>query len=203
MSSAASSFLHSKTAFRDATLEFHGQLAPLAEPRAFASWLRLLFRQDWVVYSKPPFGGPEHVLRYLGAYTHRVAISNHRLLALIDGNVSFRWRDSAHNNQKRVMTLPVDEFLRRFLLHLLPRGFMRIRNFGFLANRRRAELLPLCFRLFQPSEESPARLGGRATLSTGSLWNCPLCGGIMQVVERLSATQLFLRSPPPLVQCAV
>ena len=105
---------------------------------AFAAWLGLLFRHDWVVYSKPPFGGPEHVLRYLGAYTHRVAISNHRLVALADGNVTFRWRDSAHGNKKRLMTLPVDEFLRRFLLHLLPRGFVRIRNFGFLANRRRA-----------------------------------------------------------------
>jgi hypothetical protein len=191
-----------KTAFRDSTLEFHGQLAALTEPRAFSSWLRLLFRQDWVVYSKPPFGGPEHVLRYLGAYTHRVAISNHRLLALADGRVRFRWRDSAHNNQKRIMTLPVDEFLRRFLLHLLPRGFMRIRNFGFLANRRRAELLPLCFHLVQPSHESPARATLQAALSAASLWNCPLCGGIMQVVERLSATQLFLRSPPHPVQCA-
>jgi hypothetical protein len=88
------------------------------------------------------------VLRYLGAYTHRVAISNSRLVALANGHVTFRWRDSAHGNQKRLMTLPVDEFLRRFLLHLLPRGFMRIRNFGFLANRRRAELLPLCLRCF-------------------------------------------------------
>jgi hypothetical protein len=191
-----------RTAFRDTALEFHGQLAPLAEPRAFASWLRLLFRQDWVVYSKPPFGGPQHVLRYLGAYTHRVAISNHRLLALADGCVRFRWRDSAHGNRKRVMTLPVDEFLRRFLLHLLPRGFVRIRNFGFLANRRRAELLPLCFRLLQQSDQPPARPTSPAALSACSLWNCPLCGGIMQVIERLSATQLLLRSPPHPGRCA-
>ena len=115
------------------------------QPRAFAAWLRVLFRHDWVVYSKTPFGGPEHVLRYLGAYTHRVAISNSRLVALSDGNVTFRWRDSAHGNKKRLMTLAVDEFLRRFLLHLLPPGFVRIRNFGFLANRNRATLLPLCF----------------------------------------------------------
>jgi hypothetical protein len=100
------------------------------------------------------------------------------------------------------MTLPVDEFLRRFLLHLLPRGFMRIRNFGFLANRRRAELLPLCFRLLQPFAESPARATTQAAFSAASLWNCPLCGGIMQVVERRSATQLFLRSPPHPSQCA-
>jgi hypothetical protein len=95
-----------KDAFREARIEFHGRLAPLAEPRTCASWLRLLFRQDGVVYAKPPFGGPEHVLPYLGAYTHRVAISNHRLLALADGKVSFRWRDSAHGNRKRIMSLP-------------------------------------------------------------------------------------------------
>ena len=145
-----------KTAFHAGALQFHGHLLPLAEPRAFAAWLRVLFRHDWVVYSKRPFGGPEHVLRYLGAYTHRVAISNSRLVALANGHVTFRWRDSAHGNKKRLMTLPVEEFLRRFLLHLLPRGFMRIRNFGFLANRRRAELLPLCLRLLQPSGQPAA-----------------------------------------------
>ncbi len=128
-----------KTAFHAGALQFHGHLLPLAEPRALASWLRVLFRHDWVVYAKRPFGGPEHALRYLGAYTHRVAISNSRLVALSEGNVTFRWRDSAHGNKKRLMTLLVEEFLRRFLLHLLPCGFMRIRNFGFLANRRRAD----------------------------------------------------------------
>ncbi len=191
-----------KTAFRDARLEFHGQLAPLAEPQTFASWLRILFRKDWVVYSKPPFGGPEHVLRYLGAYTHRVTISNHRLLALADGKVAFRWRDSAHGNRKRIMTVPVDEFLRRFLLHVLPRGFVRIRNFGFLANRRRAELLPLCFRSLQRAEQPPTRAVSSAAPSVPSLWTCPLCGGVMRVVERLSAAQLFLRSPPHSGRCA-
>jgi len=178
-----------KTAFHAGALQFHGHLLPLAQPRAFAAWLRVLFRHDWVVYAKRPFGGPEHVLRYLGAYTHRVAISNSRLLALSEGNVTFRWRDSAHGNKKRLMTLPVEEFLRRFLLHLLPRGFMRIRNFGFLANRRRTELLPLCLRLLQPSGQS--RTGATpSALPTHSLWQCPLCGGTMQIVERLSAAQL-------------
>ena len=184
-----------KAAFRETKIQFHGQLAPLAEPRAFASWLRVLFRQDWVVYSKPPFGGPEHVIRYLGAYTHRVAISNRRLIALADGNVTFRWRDSARGNRKRITSLSVDEFLRRFLLHLLPRGFMRIRNFGFLANRRRAELLPLCFRLLGADQASTPTVPS-ATVSAHSHWNCPVCGGTMQVVERLSAAQLLLRSPP-------
>ena len=191
-----------KTAFHAGALQFHGRLLPLAEPRAFASWLRVLFRHDWVVYSKRPFGGPEHVLRYLGAYTHRVAISNSRLVSLAEGNVTFRWRDSAHGNKKRIMTLTVDEFLRRFLLHLLPRGFMRIRNFGFLANRRRAELFPLCLRLLQPSDQLAVCAASLTTLPAHSTWNCPLCGGTMQVVERLSAAQLLLRSPPHLSRCA-
>jgi hypothetical protein len=185
-----------KTAFHQGTLQFLGDLTPLREPRTFASWLRLLFRHDWVVYSKRPFGGPEHALRYLGAYTHRVAISNHRLVALSEGNVTFRWRDSAHRNKKRLMTLPVEEFLRRFLLHLLPRGFVRIRNFGFLANRQRAMLLPLCFALLQSSAEISTSTVSPAADHPHSLWNCPVCGGTMHVVERLSAAQLLLRSPP-------
>jgi hypothetical protein len=185
-----------REAFHQGKLSFYGNLAPLAEPRIFAAWLRLFFRHDWVVYAKPPFGGPEHALRYLSGYTHRVAISNHRLVALEQGNVTFRWRDSAHANKQRLLTLPIDEFLRRFLLHLLPRGFMRIRNFGFLANRRRASLLPLCFGLLKSSAESPTSTTATAVDQPPSLWNCPVCGGTIHVLERLSATQLLLRSPP-------
>jgi hypothetical protein len=165
----------------------------LAQPRASTAWLRVLFRHYWVVYSKPPFGGPEHVLRYLGAYTHRVAISNSRLVALADGNVTFRWRDSAHGNKKRLMILDVDEFLRRFLLHLLPPGFVRIRNFGFLANRNRAALLPLCFQLLSGPDKRTASLAYPSTEQTHALWNCPVGGATMRVVERLSAAQLLLR----------
>ena len=183
-----------RTAFREGKLEFHGYLASLAEPRRFSAWLRLLFRHDWVVYSKRPFGGPEHALRYLGAYTHRVGISNSRLVALSEGKVSFRWRDSAHGNRKRLMSLPVDEFLRRFLLHLLPRGFVRIRNFGFLANRQRATLLPLCFRLLG-SPPDPSPLTPQVTRPQ-ILPKCPLCGDTMHIIERLTAAQLLLRSPP-------
>ena len=184
-----------KTAFRQGRLQFHGQLVPLSQPRAFASWLRLLFRHDWVVYAKPPFGGPGHALRYLGNYTHRVAISNHRLVALTNQDVTFRWRDSAHGNKKRLMTLSVDEFLRRFLLHLLPRGFVRIRNFGFLANRQRAQLLPLCFSLLR-SSASTAAAPSPAADRDHPYGNCPVCGATMHVLERLSAAQLLLRSPP-------
>jgi len=185
-----------RSAFYRGELQFHGSLLPLAEPRAFSAWLRVLFRHDWVVYSKRPFGGPEQVLRYLGAYTHRVAISNSRLVALTEHNVIFRWRDSAHGNKKRLMPLDVDQFLRRFLLHVLPPGFVRIRNFGFLANRNRATLLPLCRRLLGGSEEKTVPATEPSPEKVHSLWNCPLCGATMHVVERLSAAQLMLRSPP-------
>jgi hypothetical protein len=185
------------TAFREGKLQFHGHLIPLAQPRIFASWLRLLFSHDWTVYAKRPFGGPGHALRYLGNYTHRVALSNHRLVALTNDDVIFRWRDSAHGNKKRLMTLPVDEFLRRFLLHLLPRGFVRIRSFGFLANRQRALLLPLCFRLLQGRQNIPATPAAISPGQPHSPWKCPVCGATMHVLEQLSAAQLLLRSPPP------
>jgi hypothetical protein len=150
-----------------------------------------------VVYSKRPFGGAEHALRYLGCYTHRVAISNHRLVSLAEGRVTFRWRDSAHKNKKRLMSLAVEEFLRRFLLHVLPRGFVRIRHFGFFAHRRRATLLPLCRQLLAAVDHStPA--AGSASISTAAtpLWLCPRCGGPMVLIERLTPTQARLRSPP-------
>jgi hypothetical protein len=184
-----------KSAFQHNQLHFSGDLARLLQPKIFASWLRPLFRKDWVVYCKPPFGGPEYVLHYLGRYTHRVTISNHRLVSCADQKVTFRWRDSAHNNQQKLMTLSLDEFLRRFLLHLLPKGFVRIRNFGFLANRRRATLLPLCLRLLgavpQPQTESQHSTGESSYLRP-----CPKCGAAMVVVERLTAAQIQLRSPP-------
>jgi len=147
-------------------------------------------------YSKRPFGGPEYALRYLGRYTHRVAISNHRLVSFVDGQVTFRWRDSAHKNKQRLMTLPVEEFLRRFLLHLLPRGFVRIRHFGFLANRRRAALLPLCFGLLATATEPSALPSASPAAHAPVLWTCPSCGGPMVVVERLTAAQIRMRAPP-------
>jgi hypothetical protein len=184
-----------KSAFQHQQLHFAGDLAPIAQPKIFAAWLRPLFHKNWVVYCKPPFGGPEYVLHYLGRYTHRVAISNHRLISLTDGQVIFRWRDSAHNNEQKVMSLELDEFLRRFLLHLLPKGFVRIRHFGFLASRRRATLLPLCrhaLAAVQPQTQPQAS----AAKETRPLWLCPNCGGPMVVIERLTAAQIQLRSPP-------
>ncbi len=197
-------------AFQDVKLNFHGDLTCLAQPKIFAAWLRPLFRKDWVVYSKPPFGGPEHVLHYLGRYTHRVAISNHRLVSFAEGKVTFRWRDSAHNNEQKLMTLSLDEFLRRFLLHVLPKGFVRIRklpkgfvrirNFGFLANRRRATTLPLCFQLLGSAPQTEQALA--TTNDANDLRLCPKCGGPMMVIERLTAAEIQLRSPPALVTAA-
>jgi len=185
-----------RRAFRDGQLDFHGELQRLAQPKTFAVWLRPLFRKDWVVYSKRPFGGPEYVLQYLGRYTHRVAISNHRLLSFADGQVTFHWRDSAHQNEQKLLTLSLDEFLRRFLLHLLPNRFVRIRNFGFLANRRRTASLPLCFQLL-PSRLGP-QTGQDAATADGAkdLWRCPECSGPMVVLERLAPAEIQLRSPP-------
>ncbi len=192
---AASKFVAAlRSAFQQGQLYLSGDLALLAQPKIFASWLRPLFRKNWIVYSKPPFGGPEYVLQYLGRYTHRVAISNHRLISLVDGQVTFRWPDSAQHNEQKLMTVSLDEFLRRFLLYLLPKGFVRIRHFGFLANRRRSTLLPLCFAALGtvPSQIEPET----SARESDPLWRCPNCGGPMEVIERLTAAQIQLRSPP-------
>ena len=191
-----------KDAFQNGQLRFHGDLKLLAQPEIFAAWLRPLHRQDWVVYLKRPFGGPAYVVQYLGRYTHRVAISNHRLVSFKDGQVTFRWRDSAHHNEQKLMTLSVDEFLRRFLLHILPKGFVRIRNFGFLANRRRSTLLPLCFQLLGTTPQPPAEEHSSSTEDAAELYRCPHCGGPMKVIERLTAAEIQLRSPPEVTAAA-
>jgi hypothetical protein len=185
-----------KTAFAAGELRFPGQLKNLSTPRAFAALLRQSCRQKWVVYAKRPFGGPEHVLRYLGNYTHRIAISNHRLLELANGQVSFRWRDSAHNNKRRVMKLRVEEFLRRFFLHVLPAGFVRIRHFGFMANRQRQQRLAICRKLLNAPQLPAITSRSSEAASSNDLYRCPNCSGTMVIVERLTASQLYLRSPP-------
>jgi hypothetical protein len=174
-----------RRAHRQGKLVFRGTTQCLATDRAFAEFLRTLFREDWVVYAKKPFGGPEHVLHYLARYTHRVAISNHRLAEVTDTHVTFRWKDYAHHSKRRLMTLTHEEFLRRFLLHVLPRGFPRIRYFGFLANRRRGALLPLCRALLEMAvpSETPA--------AAPVLWRCPHCQGPMRVIEKLTAGDLY------------
>ena len=176
-----------KRRFHMGQLTFAGSLKPLQDEKAFRSFLRPLFRQDWVVYAKPPFGGPHHVLGYLARYTHRVAITNHRLVAFQHDQVTFRWKDYAHGNKKRKMTLSAEEFLRRFLLHVLPRGFVRIRSFGFLANRRRTTLLPRCQRLLlnNPRPHAPAVL--TFSVAQPACFRCPKCATPMLIVDRLSA----------------
>lgn len=176
---------------RRGQLHLVGRLAPLASREGWKKWLRRIYKQDWVVYAKPPFGGPEHVLRYLARYTHRVAISNHRILSLREGLVRFRWRDYAHGNKPRIMTLPAAEFLRRFFLHVLPRGFVRIRHFGFLANRHRSTRLDRCRRLLTVISLSHGTAPG--TFS----YTCPKClTGRMCLVQRLTVSETFFLDRP-------
>ena len=176
-----------KRLYRRKQLRCAGPSAVLAEEKPFRELLRRLHRQDWVVYAKPAFGGPKQVLRYLGRYTHRVAISNHRLLSFDGGRVTFRWQDYARGRKQRTMTLTGTEFLRRFFLHVLPKGFVRIRHFGFLANRSRACRLKLCRQLLAnhplPTTSSPV------LSADASIWHCPHCGTVMVVIERCSAEE--------------
>jgi len=174
-----------KRLWREKRLCLPGALKALKQEKTFRTFLRSLHRKKWVVYAKPPFGGPAHVLQYLARYTHRVAISNHRIMNFAAGKVSFRWKDYAHSSQQRVMTLDADEFLRRFLQHLLPRRFVRIRSFGFLANRQRTASLALCRQLLAVAE---VPVPEAKTCETA--WRCPHCGGPMVVMERLTAAQL-------------
>jgi hypothetical protein len=180
-------------AFHRDQLLFYGGCLPLTEEKNFVAFLRTLFQQDWVVYAKPPFGGPEHVLHYLARYTHRVAISNHRLLSVSDAAITFRWKDYAHGSKHRTMTLSPEEFLRRFLQHVLPRGFPRIRYFGWLTNRSRGSLLPLCrCLLHQPPPATDA-----SSSKQPATWPCPRCQGPMYLIERLTAAQIFFAETRP------
>jgi len=174
-------------------LHFPGALQPLATAGAFRAFLRSLYRQAWVVYAKPPFGSPAHVLHYLARYTHRVAISNHRLVAVTDDTVAFRWKDYRHGSQIRTLTLDAQEFLRRFLLHVLPKRFVRIRYFGVLAPRCRTAALAQCRQALAVAPSAPAD-GPVVVTRPRATWPCPRCGGPMRVVERLTARQLFLET---------
>lgn len=170
-------------AFDAGELGFFGTLAGLAQPAAFTQRIDELRRTDWVVYAKRPFGSPAQVLTYLGRYTHRVAIANRRLVSLADGRVSFRWRDYRHHDKRKLMTLDVFEFIRRFLLHTLPDGFHRLRHCGFLANGHRRAKLALCReRLAAPPPATPPPTDYRERyrqLTGFSLDLCPCCGGAM------------------------
>lgn len=170
-------------AFDAGQLQFFSSLEALGDPQAFQRHLDSMRSLEWVVYAKPPFAGPQQVVDYVGRYTHRVAISNHRIVDIEDGAVKFRWRDYRDNNQEKTMTLSADEFIRRFLLHLLPRRFHHIRYYGFLANPHRQEKLEQCRHLLgiAPSElpsapATPEDYRDRYERLTGrSLRECPVC----------------------------
>jgi len=181
-----------KRAFRKKKLQFPPANAALEQPKLFLRFLRTLFREDWVVYAKPAFGGAPQVLRYLGRYTHRIAISNHRLLAFDGARVTFRWKDYAHGNKQRRMTLAATEFLRRFVQHVLPRGFVRIRQFGFLANSCRTARLQLVRELLTAATPEPRESRARAASEAGT-WSCPRCGEPMRIGPPLSAVELASR----------
>ena len=173
-----------RAAFDQDRLHFPARLQVLAEPRRFAAWLRPLYAQDWVVYAKPPFGGPAQVLKYLARYTHRVAISNGRLLKLEAGRVTFRYQDYADGHQQKTMTLDAVEFLRRFLQHVLPKGFLKIRHFGLLANRQRQEKLQRSRRLLLVVNLAAALACAAGTpppeaarIEPAPAPHCPQCGG--------------------------
>ena len=191
-------------AFDGGRLRFFNALELLQVPAAFARYLAPLRHAEWVVYAKRPFGGPEHVLEYLGRYTHRVAIANHRLIDFADDKVRFHWKDYRHDARQKVMCLEAQEFMRRFLLHVLPSGFQRIRHYGFLANRSRAAKLSRCRELLDaPAPEvehpdAPLDYRDRYELLTGkSLRDCPICGrGHMVCIETFLPGALP-RGPPP------
>jgi hypothetical protein len=163
-------------------LSLLGRLSSLSAADAFASWLDGLYRKEWVVYAKPPFGGPAVVLKYLAQYTHRVAISNHRLLSLEDGQVSLTYKDYAHGSKRRVLTLSAEEFLRRFVQHVLPKGFVKVRHYGLLSNRSREAKLSRCRWLLVLAGLQTAVSGVQAAGGVKTESCCPVCGGQSWVV---------------------
>jgi hypothetical protein len=194
-------------AFDAGNLQFFSALEPLRTPQAFRRYLAPLWSAEWVVYTKAPFDGPQQVLRYVARYTHRVAISNDRLLDIEDGRVSFSWKDYRDNNQRKTMTLAAQEFIRRFLMHVLPKGFQRIRHYGFLANCCRGRKLALCRQLLRMPPHEPGCYLKKdyrqryEELTGRSLTQCPVCQqGEMLVIEVLPDTRLRRHkrpAPPP------
>lgn len=205
-----------RKAFQKGELTFHGDLVGYQTPCAFERLLDAAVTKDWIVYAKPPFGGPQQVLKYLARYTHRVAISNQRMIGMDDGKVGFRWKDYADGNTEKTMTLDACEFIRRFLLHVLPSGFVKIRHYGFLSNRFRREKLALARRLLgveksaAPAPEEVPAVNDTTAATADAVKTCPACDqGVMVVVERLPKSLALVLHPPivgtdrPLVPPAV
>jgi hypothetical protein len=179
-----------RAAFDQGQLLLPGALHRLADPGCRAAWWQTLYEHDWVVYSKRPFGGPAQVLKYLARYTHRVAISNARLVDLRDGRVTFRYKDYADDRRQKTMTLAVDEFLRRFVQHVLPKGFVKIRHYGLLANAQRQARLAVCRRLLLVANVAAALPGVEtASLTPAAPPCCPHCGGTRLVYRALAPLQ--------------
>jgi len=183
-----------REAHRNGELSFYGNYTDLEDRKAFERYLVPAQQIDWVVYAKKPFDGPEHVLRYLSRYTHRIAIANSRLLRADENTVSFKWKDYRQKGNRRYksMTLQTDEFIRRFLMHVLPEGFHRIRHFGMLSNKKRSEALPLAreyLAVESPPEEDPD------TAKTKTVFVCRKCGEAMIVIQ-LIARRYEPRAPP-------
>jgi hypothetical protein len=190
-----------RSAFDRGKLVFHGKLAPLADPGAFQRYLASAAKPEWVVHAKPPFGGPEQVLKYLARYTHRAAISNRRLISLEGDEVEFLWKDYADRSQRKTMTLKAVEFIRRFLLHVLPAGFVRVRHYGFLANRVCQEKLTLCRSLLAAGTvaAAPEPTVGQETGSDAT--TCPVCGrGRLVIIERLQPAPVIVEGQGGLVR---
>jgi hypothetical protein len=192
-----------QAAFNAEKMRFFNSLEGLQSPAAFNRYLAPVRHVDWVVYAKPPFGGPQHVLEYLGRYTHRVAIANHRLIDCVDGKVRFHWKDYRHDSRQKVMCLETDEFIRRFLLHVLPNGFQRIRHYGFLANRYRVVKLARCRQLLAapaPTVKLPIAVldyRDRYEQLTGkSLRDCPKCGHGHMICIEIFLPGTLPRGPP-------
>jgi hypothetical protein len=184
-------------------LRFFNELAPLVDDGTFDAHLASLRRTDWVVYAKRPFAGPEQVLAYLARYTHRVAIANSRLVSIDDDEVAFQWKDYREDGDRRrkVMTLDAGEFMRRFLLHVLPDGFHRIRHYGLFANGHRADKLALCRKLLDVTADAEASAaGGGDDASVADPPPCPCCGGRMRIVETFERG-MMPRSTAPVIRC--
>ena len=184
-----------EAAFDKGALSFFGELTALAEHRAFSTRIRSLRKIDWVVYAKPPFGDPSQVLAYLARYTHRAAIANSRLVEITDDEVAFAYKDYRHNGRHRIMRLAPDEFIRRFLLRVLPDGFHRIRHYGFLAKGDRNESLELCRKLAaanQPDDLEPSIAKQKSASDASAAILCPDCGELMR---RIGAVPPFRPRP--------
>ena len=192
---------HLQERYENGELRFHGQIAPLANRGEFVRQIGILRKKQWIVYAKAPFAGPEQVIDYLGRYTHRVAISNHRLLSMDDGQVTFAYKDRSDNNRTRQMTLAADEFIRRFLLHVLPPRFVKIRYFGFLFHRNKRRNIALIREqmgsqavITAPAVEDAQQIMLR--LLGIDIHCCPHCGkGQMQVMHKIPKCSP-IRDPP-------